>query len=692
MAGEVTVSPVMDVKMPDGTIVTNVPVGTTKADLDEMMLRNKQASMESARSESLLNPKANERSIPAVLGQSAIKSLANVGDVIVGAPENYKRIGQYIGGKLQGQDVEAPRGATPVSDYLLKQDVLKPQNEPNTPLLKTADFAIQAGTPGMLLGKANTLPQFAKLAAEQYGQGAIGGAVTELGKSSGFTNPLAEQLIAGTAMYAPGKVYSMRNSPATVVNQAMRNMTPEQLAAAQELVTRSHQLGSPITGAEAIAQIMGTSKLPSIQRYVENQPRGGGESIMGNFMANRPSGNTAMVGNALNEISPVATSSATPNRLQSAAARLLRGAEKNVTESVSPLYKAGVEEMQNLTEGKVLPIMPNEVKQLSQNSAIADAINHVTNNPYTGVKGLSANDPRVLQAAKVYLDAQYGNFNNAMAGSLDKAKAANAFAGSRQLETYLSSKSPSYAQGSRNYEVAQNQQLNPIRQGQVGAIADTLGLPEDMMSKQARVLTPEAPKATTPEDIRRTVDLLRRKDPTVAADWTRQNLQGIFNETTQQMQGKENQFGGAKFASKITGNSAQRDNLQALVESSAGKPAWKGFENMLEVLNAQGQRMPAGSATSFNNIITQEMEAGGKLGVAKWLTSLPTMVREGVQAWELGKNSEMLAKMLTDPQSVEKLNELAKTKPNSLAARNIVNTVVGGYVAQKPELAPQENK
>ena len=68
------------------------------------------------------------------------------------------------------------------------------------------------------------------------------------------------------------------------------------------------------------------------------------------------------------------------------------------------------------------------------------------------------------------------------------------------------------------------------------------------------------------------------------------------------------------------------------------------------------------------------------------------MIREGVQAWELGKNSEMLAKMLTDPQSVEKLNELAKTKPNSAKARNIVNSVVGGYVGQKPELAPEENK
>ena len=139
-------------------------------------------------------------------------------------------------------------------------------------------------------------------------------------------------------------------------------------------------------------------------------------------------------------------------------------------------------------------------------------------------------------------------------------------------------------------------------------------------------------------------------------------------------------------------NSAQEANLKALVEGSVGKGTWTGFKNMLEVLDAQGQRMPTGSATAFNNLLTQEMESGGKGAFAKYFTSLPTMAREGIQAWELGKNTEMLAKMLTDPQSVEKLNELAKTKPNSAKARNIVNSVVGGYVGQKPELAPEENK
>jgi hypothetical protein len=663
-----------------------------KAEFDAKVLETKQANLEAGRHESLLNPQANERNIPAVLGQSAIKGVANIGDFALGAPQNLSRIAAYTVGKLAGKDVDYPRYATPVTNQLVQHDILKPENEPNTPLLKTADFAVQSAVPGTLFSKARTLPTVAKNVAENLAQGVIGGATTELGKASGFQNPLAEQLIAGTSMAIPGSIYAMRNTPSTVVNQAMRNMTSEQLSAAQNLVDRSYLSGSPITGAEAITQVMGSSKLPSIQRYVENQPRGEGASIMGDFMANRPSANRTMVGNALNEISPNVPSSTTPGRLQTSAAKLLRGAEKGVTESVNPLYERGVNEMQNLTEGKVLPIMPNEVNKLTQNPAIADAIGHVTSNAYTGVKGMPANDPRVLQAAKVYLDAQYGNFSNPMAGSLDKAKAANAWSGSRELDSYLSSKSPSYAQGSKNFENAQNREINPIRQGIVGSIANATGIPEELMAQQSRVLTPNAPKATTPADITRTVDLLRRKDPTIAADWTRQNLEGIFNETTQSMQGKQNQFGGAKFASTITGNEAQKNNLKALVEASSGKGTWEGFNNMLEVLQAQGQRMPANSATAFNNILTQEMESGGKGAFLKLPVSIPTMIREGVQAWELGKNTEMLAKMLTDPKSVEKLNELAKTKPNSAKARNIVNSIAGGYVGQKPELATEENK
>ena len=146
-----------------------------KAEFDKQLLEKKQAALEAGRTESLLNPQANERSIPAVLGQSAIKGVANLGDIALGMPENYKRLYEYAKGKIQGQDVEAPRGATPVSNMLLNQGVLKPENEPNTPLLKTADFAIQAAVPSTLFTKARTLPTVARELGENLAQGAIGG-------------------------------------------------------------------------------------------------------------------------------------------------------------------------------------------------------------------------------------------------------------------------------------------------------------------------------------------------------------------------------------------------------------------------------------------------------------------------------------------------------------------------------------
>jgi hypothetical protein len=633
------------------------------------------------RVESLLNPQANERNIPAVLAQSVGKGIANIGDVIAGAPENYKRLYQYGAGKLQGQDVEAPRGATPITNLLVKHGIFSPQREPNTPILNAADFAVQAATPGTMIGKIGSIPSFARKAGENLAQGAIGGSALEFAKSSGITNPLAEQAIAFGAMAAPGGVYSMRNTPSTVVNQAMRNLSPEQLAQAQSLVDRSIKLGSPITGAEAISQVAGGTKLPSIQRYVENVPRGEAANTMGEFMAGRPQANEAMMANALRQISPTAPNAAIPGRLQTAGEKLIKGAETSLTENVTPYFKqAGKEAV-----GKI------EIEGMLQNPKIADAVEYVRSTGKYGVKNEPSNSLKTLMAAKEHLDDQFNQQMNAVTGA-EKNAARVTWAADRQLDNYLNRVSSEYAKGSKKYEVAQKTEMQPLKQGLVGAISETTGIPEQMISQQSNILAPKNPKATFPEDIKRTVELLRRKDPTVAADWTRAELQGTFDKVARDKVTGGNQFGAANFAANITGNKAQKENLKALVESAAGKNTWQGFENMLETMQAQGQRVPSGSATTFNNLLTQEMESGGKGAFMKYVTSLPTMAREGIQAWELGKNTEMLAKMLTDPKSVEKLNELAKTKPDSRKARNIVNSVVGSYVGQKPELAPEENK
>jgi hypothetical protein len=180
---------------------------------------------------------------------------------------------------------------------------------------------------------------------------------------------------------------------------------------------------------------------------------------------------------------------------------------------------------------------------------------------------------------------------------------------------------------------------------------------------------------------------LRRKDPTALPDWTRQNLEGIFNETTQNLSSGQNQFGGPKFAATIAGNKQQRDNLRTLVTETGGMQAWQGFERFLDVAQAQGQRMPANSATAFNEMIKNELGTGV---VSKGLTMFkPSNIVSWAENMQLGRNADTLAKMLTDPDSVAKLQELARTGPRSAKAQVLANTLAGAYVAPKPEITEE---
>ena len=666
---------VAKVQLPDGSVGRfEVPVGMKPADIEEQALS---AYIAQGHTQSLLAPETTEKSVPKVLAQSAGKAVANIGDIVAGAPENYKRIGQYAMGKLQGQDVEAPRGSTPITNALIKHGIFTPQNEPNTPALNVADFAIQAA-PAVARGDIGSIPSFLKATGKNLLPATVGGSAVELAKSSGIDNPFAQFAIGAGTMGATQAPFAIRHTAADVANQATRNVTPQQMKMADDLVRESYRLGSPITGAEALAKTTGASPLTAVQRVVENLPQS--SETMASFMGKRPQANEQMIANALRNISPNQPTSATPVSLQQAGQQVVRGAEQGVTKSVEPFYQQGVNQMQNVQAGKVLPVMPTEVAALQRNPAIDDAINHVIKDKYSGATGLPATSPQVLDAAKKYLDAQYTKFTDPLAGSLDKTKAANAWGGSRELDSYLSSKSSAYAQGSKNYEVAQKTQIQPMKAGPVGQIAEG--------KVGAETLMPNKPVSLYPADIKRTVELLRRKDPSSVPDWTRQQLEGIFNETGQNLQNGPNQFGGAKFASTIQGNKQQKANLQTLIQESAGMQAYQGFERVLNNLEAQGTRQGAGSATSFNNQFQKELSEGGPLAAAK-LVFKPSEVATKYEEWQLGKNANKLADMLTNPDSIKQLQDLARTKPNTAKERLLVNSLMGGYVAQKPEITEE---
>ena len=639
---------------------------------------------QSAGTPSVLDTRSNERNLGGVVKQSAIKGVSGLGDIAVGFPEDVSNLYEYFTTK----NAPVPQKSRPVTGFLQRQGVLTPENEPNNPLYKAIDFTTQVATSGginpvsltrsvatkpLLQATGDISKQFGRTAAA----GTVGSAVQQGMEATG-ASPIQQMIGTGLAMAGTGAATGgVRSTPADIVNRNLKGVTPEGMRLAQLLQQDSIKLGMPITGAEAIAQATGQRGLTTTQRFLEQAEPSQG--TMNQFMAGRPAGVQQGFENVMQGVSSRRPTSATPINLQQTGQDVIRGAERNLTASVEPFYRQGMTEMQTLQMGKPLPILPKDVAVLQKNPAIEDAISHVIKDKYSGATGLPVTDPRVLDAAKKYLDAQYTRFTDPMAGSLDKTKAKNAFGGSRELDTFLSSKSPSYAQGSRNYEVAQQTQMQPMKAGPVGQIA------EGNVGRD--VLMPPTPIALYPADIKRTADLLRRKDPQALPDWTRQNLEGIFNETTQNLATGQNQFGGAKFASTIAGNKQQRDNLRTLVTETGGMQAWQGFERFLDVAQAQGQRMPANSATAFNEMIK------GELGTGKISKALTPFKPSNLVAWaenlQLGRNADMLAKMLTDPDSVAKLQELARTGPKSAKAQTIANSIAGAYVAPKPEITEE---
>ena len=607
------------------------------------------------------------------LAQSAGKGITGALDILIGAPENYKRLYQYA----TTSDMPVPRTAAPTQTFLTEQGVFKPEAEFNTPIGRVADFTTQLYAGGgfnpVRSGKSllnKPLAESSRDIAQQFAmtgtQGLVGGGTSEILKSVGIDSPVAQFLATGGTTAVAGAPFAMRGTTADIANKGLRNVTPDQLRMADLLMKDSARQGAPITGAEAIAQVTGNKSLLGTQRFVENAQSS--QPIMNQFMTARPAGQRQAFETAVQNVGPQPTS-ATPLNMQTAAADLISGARESLTRNNDALYKQA---------GRV-NVYP--APAVFENPRIAEAVDAVTKTAKYGVKGGNPNSFETLIAAKKYLDDEYSTQMSGATGLQVGASAITAKAAD-QLSNYLKENSAQYKRGAGNYETALGQQINPIVQGPVGQIAGG--------ADAAQVLMPPKPVSLYPADIKRTVELLRRKDPEAVPSFVRQQLEANFNEAAQNLQGGPNQMGGPKFAANIAGNKQQRDNLRTLITESSGMQAYQGFEKFLDTMEAQGQRLPANSATTFNEMARQEMGAGL---LSKAATPLqPSRVAKFFEEYQMGNNSKKLAEMLVDPDSVNKLEELARTGPKSLKRQAIVNSLLGGYTAQKPEIKEEEPK
>ena len=125
-------------------------------------------------------------------------------------------------------------------------------------------------------------------------------------------------------------------------------------------------------------------------------------------------------------------------------------------------------------------------------------------------------------------------------------------------------------------------------------------------------------------------------------------------------------------------NQEQRDTLKAAIESlpNGGTDAWKGFERLLDILDATGKRQQVGSKTAFNDqfkeilksdksILSKAKETTKSLGM-----NIANRVSEAADRARIGNNAVELANIFTAQkgEGIKLLNDLAKRPQGSSAA------------------------
>lgn len=663
----------------------------------------------------------NMGSIPEI----AINAVPNVGNAIIGA---------YHDLSTPDERVAVDSGSRYQFDKLgdeARKNIRNALTDVGAPLPKSKDERILSDVVGGLTsarsmiggGQAGT-GQVANLLkaspVNQYVSTLLGSgaesAVRETGRGAGAQ--ILASLVAGGG---PSLYSSFRDAPEKIAANGLKYTSSEQLEMVQDLVDHSYKIGSPITGAEALAQVNGDSTLRPVQRVIE-QSAGGGPTMQ-EFMQNRPDRNRGAVANSLDDIAQnpaqqYADPSHIPLAMQSAAIDAIKEAKNQRTAATNPFYQRAIPE--SLDKEQMIPIMKALDTQIknSGNTETGKVLKNYKNKllgtiEETSVEnvpsrildesGTSINIPKISTKKVKGIETKIGPLETAYQETRDKLELPvvspdalkNNIAGKLSPINYELGRAlatnANIAQGRKIHQAMSESIINPLESGTVNQIAS-----DSSMRGQASALLPSNPMAYNEYSVANTINKLNEQNPGVAKSWTRQFLQDSFNEAAQNLQSGANQYGAAKFASNITGNHQQSKNLKSAIDASTGsEDAYNGFKKMLDVFEAQGKRLQVGSPTTNNAEIINQLKGGGVdnipsiIGGATGIATSPgsgaltglgikgyNTLSSWYQDFKYGKNTDQMAKILTDPKSIEKLQELAKLRKNSPVAINTVRSII----------------
>jgi hypothetical protein len=424
--------------------------------------------------------------------------------------------------------------------------------------------------------------------------------------------------------------------------ESTARMTPQEIEAASQLQRQSFQAGMPTTSFEAMQQAArGRTTLPTIQRQVEGTPASA--PLMAEFMANR----AAQTQQTLSSAFPMTTRQTLATDIEKAASGTIRGIEKKITEEAGPAFEA--------IKAKKIP--QSWLSNLEKdNPVIAEASRIVDNSPAYQqlLKGYEPNSIARIEAMRQYLDDKYTTMlaqNNGKVTGEMRAYQEGRVNLLKKADDIVRDYKPARDQ----YQATRERLMLPIAETPIIGMAQTSDLPKqlgELFGKNA------ADFAIGPNKITTTVKELAKQDPTLPKEFLNQYMRASL-EKVQSAATRQAGTVGPKFADTIVKNETQLKNLEAAfkeIYGQSGSQAVRGLKNTLEILEAQGRRLAAGSPTIEKGMLAEESVSAIAKTTKNPLQGLGNMY----QSFFYGRDYEKIARAITSPDGVKQLEKIAK--------------------------------
>lgn len=441
---------------------------------------------------------------------------------------------------------------------------------------------------------------------------------------------------------------TMKSPMQKMYAEGTSRLSPQELQAASNLQKESFRKGMPTTSFESIQQVSGgRTNLPALQRQLESMPSSAPQ--MADFMGTR--GQQTL--KTLETMFPPASRERMGTEVQ-------RAAEKTMAQSQRQLSASPAAQTFESVKSKAIP--PSWMTKLEKDSAvISEASRAVDNLPaYQDLlKGYKDNSIARIEAMRQYLSDKYDNLASAAGNQVTGEMRAYDQA-RKNLLSKADSQIPDYKKAREQYFQAKEQIVAPVKESPVGQIARN----NEVSMQFAEVFAKNPAEVNlTPTKVKMTMKSMADADANLPKDFLTQYMKSSL-ESVNNAASRSAGTTGSRFANTIAKNTTQRENLKAAYQEiygAKGAEAVRGLNNMLDILEAQGRRLPTGSPTFEKGALSEESLSI----INKTFKNLPGAFGTMYQTIFYGRDYDKIAKAITSPNGVEALEKMAKAQKDT---------------------------